>query len=172
MCSAQLSYGIPADLADDLFDVSETTANLCLGHFCGALTESLASVYLRNLTAHDLQRVEQEFAAAGFPGCIGCLDGAAWARTNCPKALQDVMTGKDAEATVRMLWVWSFQFNLAGAINDLNILEASSHFSRVSGGSFPPVSTSYNISGKPILLVLLPHRWNLSTVENFYPVAF
>lgn len=37
----QLGYGIPADLCDDLFEVSETTASKCLVEFC----QSVGNVY-------------------------------------------------------------------------------------------------------------------------------
>ena len=44
------------------------------------------------------------------------------------------------------LWIWSFQFGLPGAFNDINILEASDHFSKVLAVVFPPVGISYTIS--------------------------
>ena len=43
----QLSYGIPADLSDDLFDVSETTTSLCLTAFSSAIIDGFRSDYLR-----------------------------------------------------------------------------------------------------------------------------
>jgi len=151
----QLAYGIPVDLADDLFDVSETTASLCLVEFCKAVVTCFSTQYLRSPTPQDLQRIEKEFSKVGFPGCIGCLDCAGWDWKNCPKALQGIMVGKDGKSTVRMevvcsldLWVWSFQLGLPGAFNDLNILEVSNHFQEVLCGAFPPIYPSYTLSGK------------------------
>lgn len=66
----QLSYGIPADLGDDLFDVSEKTAATCLEKFCTSVIKDLGAVYLRKPTEDDIIRIEREFRLAGFPGCI------------------------------------------------------------------------------------------------------
>lgn len=113
------------------------------------------SFYLREHNVDDLERVERQFERAGFPGCIGCLDCAGWSWKNCPTALQGIMKGKDGEPNVRMeaicdldIWVWSFQFGLPGAFNDLNILEVSNHFNRVLAGEFPQVKASYTLSGE------------------------
>lgn len=165
----QLSYGIPSDMSDDLFDVSETTASLCLEEFCVAVTASLGPTYLREPNETDIERIENEFRLAGFPGCIGCLDCSGWRWKNCPKALQGMMTGKEGKPSVRMevvcsldLWIWSFQFGLPGSMNDLNILELSDHFSRVLSGKFPPVSPSYKIAGRPF-------SWYYYLTDGIYP---
>lgn len=42
----QLSYGIPADLADDLFEVSETSAYLYVTAFCLTVADGFWSEYL------------------------------------------------------------------------------------------------------------------------------
>lgn len=156
MCALrQIAYGIPSDLSEELFNVSETTARKCLVEFCTSVLNCFASLYLREPNISDLERIERQFARAGFPGCIGCLDCAGWSWKNCPVALQGIMKGKDGEPTLRMeaicdldLWVWSFQFGLPGAFNDLNILEVSNHFNRVLAGEFPQVEPSYTLSGE------------------------
>lgn len=43
----QLSYGIPAELVDSLFDTSETTAAFFLRQFCSGVSAAFKSVYLR-----------------------------------------------------------------------------------------------------------------------------
>lgn len=164
-----ISYGLPADMADDMFDISETTANLCLESFCAAVMNGLGFRYLRDPTAEDIARIERSFAAAGFPGCIGCLDCAGWGWKNCPVALQGIMKGKSGKAEIRMevicdldLWIWSFQFGLPGAFNDLNILETSNHFAKVLSGSFPPVSPKYRIDGNEF-------NWFYYLTDGIYP---
>lgn len=151
----QLAYRLPADIADDLFDISETSASLCLIELCTAVNNCFQVEYLRAPTTADLARIEREIKNVGFPGCIGCLDCAGWRWKNCPKALQGVMVGRDGVPTVRMeaicsldLWIWSFQFGLPGVFNDLNILEVSQHFNEVLCGSFPPCTPSYEIAGQ------------------------
>ena len=153
----QIAYDIPADLADDLFDVSETTAADCLEHFCSSVRACFGAHYLREPTAEDLVRIERQFARLGFPGCVGCLDCAGWEWKNCPKDLQGVMRGKEGRSVLRMeviadldLWIWSFHFGLPGGFNDLNVLEVSNHFEKVLAGEFPPMKPSYKIDGKHI----------------------
>ena len=165
----QLSYGLPSDLADDLFDVSETTSSRCLESFCQSVTSCFGHIYLRSPNQDDLVKIEKRFREAGFPGCIGCLDCAGWTWKNCPKALQGIMKGKDGVPSVRMevicdldLWVWSFQFGMPGALNDLNILEVSSHFHDVLAGVFPPSQPSFTISGKVF-------TWFYYLTDGIYP---
>lgn len=164
-----MAYGIPADLSDDLFDVSETTAFLCLFEFCEAVINCFETEYLREPTVEDLKRVERRFAEVGFPGCIGCVDCAGWFWKNCPKALQGAMIGKDGKPCLRMevvcdldLWIWSFQFGLPGVLNDLNILEVSDLFSKVLCGSFPPVCPSYTVNGQAF-------NWFYYLADGIYP---
>lgn len=40
-----LVYAIPADLADDMFDVSAVTASFCLKEICQAVNVCFGSVY-------------------------------------------------------------------------------------------------------------------------------
>lgn len=108
-----MSSGVPADLSDDLFEVSETTASLCLEEFCLAECSALGMQYLREPTAEDIDRIEKHFRLAGIPGFICCLDCSGWSCNNCPKSLQGIMTGKERKPTVRMevicsldLWIW------------------------------------------------------------------
>lgn len=150
-----LAYGIPADLADDMFNMSQTTASLCLEAFSEAIISGLKHQYLRDPTREDITRIERQFAAAGFPGCIGCLDYAGWTWKACPVALQGIMSGKNGKPETRMevicdldLWIWSFQFGIPGALIDLSVLEVSEHFSRVLSGTFPPCSPKYRIHGR------------------------
>lgn len=98
----QLSYGFPSYLSDDLLDVSETTAALCLEDICPAVKAPFGFVYLRDPTPEDKLRIEREFQAAGFLGSIGCFDCSGWARNNCPKALQGIMMEKDGCTHGRM----------------------------------------------------------------------
>lgn len=71
-----LSCGLSADLADDIFNVAETTAQLCLKAFSESVIYAFFPEYLRDSTADDIARIKRQFASAGFLGCIGCLDCA------------------------------------------------------------------------------------------------
>lgn len=151
----ELSYGLCADLMDDLSEVSSTTARDCLVNFCTCTVEKFGPKYLRAPTAEDLMRIEKKFRALGFPGCIGAVDCAGWVWKNCPKALQGSLKGKGAKPERRGdaicdmdLWIWHWQFGFPGVYNYLQILDNSDHFANVLSGSFPSVAPSYNISGQ------------------------
>lgn len=157
----QIAYAIPSDFCGDLFDVSESTAAECMSKFCEAVVCHFSAEYLRSPTAEDIARVEGQFRAAGFPGCIGCVDCAGWSWKNAPKAMQGSLIGKDGAPCLRMevvcdlsLWIWHFQFGFPGVMNDLNILQVSKHFTDFVCGTFPPVAPTYKICGE--------------TFQNFY----
>jgi Plant transposon protein len=148
-----LAYALPSDIADDMFEVSETTASMCLHEFARAVVECFEAEYLREPTEEDLIQIEKQFREAGWPGCIGVVDCAGWFWKNAPTSLAGVLSGKEGTPCLRMevvcdldLWIWHFQFGLPGAYNDLNILDVSSHFNRVLAGAFPPVAPRYFIS--------------------------
>jgi Plant transposon protein len=150
-----LAYALPSDIADDMFEVSETTALMCLHEFARVVVQCFDEEYLREPTGQDLIRIEKQFRKAGWPGCIGVVDCAGWFWKNAPTALAGVLSGKEGKPCLRMeavcdldLWIWHFQFGLPGAYNDLNILEVSSHFNRVLAGAFPPVPPTYFIAGE------------------------
>jgi len=114
-----LSYALPADLSDDMFDVSPVTASQCLKEFCQAVYACFGKCYLQTPTMHEIIPIEREIAAVGFPGCMGCLDCAGWEWKNCLKALQGIMKRKDGTPCVKMeltcyldLWIWSLSINL------------------------------------------------------------
>ena len=148
----QIAYGIPSDSCDNAFEISETTASMCLITFCRQVVTRFASEYLREPSQDDIARIEKRFRTAGFPGCIGAVDCAGWKWKNCPKALQGIMIGKDGSPNLRMgaicdldLWVWHFQFGFPGRNNDLHILNVSPHFARVLTGQFSHELPTYSI---------------------------
>lgn len=98
----QLSNGLLADITDDLFDISETKAALCIHHFFAAIIDECGVFYSRDPTLADITRTEMSFRKAGFLGCIGCLDCAGWAWKNCSNALQGIMVCKDGNPNARM----------------------------------------------------------------------
>lgn len=165
----QLSYGFPADLAEDMFEVSETTAAKCLEEFFVSVVKCFPHHYRRLRSENYLENIEGQLARAEFPGFIGCLDCAAWAWKNCPNALQGAMIRKDGVASVRMevicsldLWIWSFQFGLPGAMNNLNILEVRNYFSKVLSDVYLTSTPSYTVSGQVF-------DWFYNLRDGIYP---
>lgn len=145
-------------MSDELFEVSESTANLSLDAFCISVSAGLRGIYLREPTTEDIERIAQAFRLAGFPGCICCLYCSAWKWKNFPKALQGIMTYEESRRSVRMevicsldLWIWVFQFGLRGSMNVLNILEVRNHFTNVLSGKLPLLTPSYIIAATNLI---------------------
>lgn len=63
---SQLSYGVSVEMWIDLFDISETTADLCLHQFCCCFNTAFGAVYLRKPTVAEVTRIEVEVRTAGF----------------------------------------------------------------------------------------------------------
>lgn len=105
-----IAYGIPADLCDDAFEVSETTDQLCLDEFCKAVASRFGSVYLRAPTEEDLVRIDWYFRNVGFPGCIDAVDCAGWIWNKCQKSLQGIMVGKERTPVLRLESICDVEF--------------------------------------------------------------
>lgn len=63
------------------------------------------------------------------------------------------MTGTDGHPCLRLeaicdldLYIWAFQIGFPGAMNDINVLHTSDHFSRVLNGQFPPSAPKTKIN--------------------------
>lgn len=55
---SMLSYGLPADLADDLFNMQRSTARISLEEFCITINTCFAEEYLHSPTTESMFRVE------------------------------------------------------------------------------------------------------------------
>jgi Plant transposon protein len=153
----QLSLGVGADAVVEYCRVSESTASECLKRFCAAVSAALGKEYLRNPMAQELARIESEYAALGYPGCIGCVDCASWEWDNCPVALQGNHRGKGKKAECRVevvcddyLYIWHLLFGTPGSKNDINIMKASTLFSNIRAGKWPPCRPQIDVAGFPL----------------------
>lgn len=72
----QVSYGLPANIVNDIFDISKTMAELCLHHFFAVIIDTLGVFYLRDPTLAEITKTEMSLRKTEFLGCIGCLDCA------------------------------------------------------------------------------------------------
>jgi Plant transposon protein len=113
-----------------------------LQRFCAAVPTALGHEYLRNPTAQELEGIEDEYAALGFPGCIGCVDCASWGWDNCPIAWQGNHRGKGKMAECRLevicdyyLYIWHLKFGIPGSKNDINTMNASRYITTFGLGS-------------------------------------
>jgi hypothetical protein len=80
-----LSLGVGADAVVKYVRLSESTISECLKRFCAGVVQEGISTEPKT---DELRRVENEYAALGFPGCAGCVDCASWEWDCCPTAWQ------------------------------------------------------------------------------------
>jgi hypothetical protein len=85
----------------------------CLKHFCNAIASTLKREFLRVSNCEELAAIEKQYAAMGFPRCIGCVDVASWFWSKCPVGWQGQDTGKDGKPCSRLevicddsLYIW------------------------------------------------------------------
>ncbi|GJT29356.1 ALP1-like protein isoform X1 [Tanacetum coccineum] len=98
----QLAYGNTPDAFDEYLQISEHTARDCLLQFKKCIIDLYLSKYLRKPTLEDVEKIyTQHEDAHGFPIMLGSID---------------------------YLWIWHSFFRVAGANNDINVLDNSSLF--------------------------------------------
>ncbi|XP_065861674.1 uncharacterized protein [Euphorbia lathyris] len=148
-----LAYGSPADALDEYIKISECTALECVEIFCRAVIEVYGPVYMRRPNNADVQRlVQMHEEHHGFPGMLGSLDCMHWEWKNCPVAWKGQYTRGDHGCPTIMLeavasvdlWIWHAYFGVAGANNDLNVLNRSTLFKETLAGRAPSIQFNVN----------------------------
>ncbi|KAE9191443.1 hypothetical protein PF005_g18844 [Phytophthora fragariae] len=141
----QLAYGMPADAVGEYVRIAETTAIKSLKRLCAAVDDVFGEEYLRAPTAADVEQLQVMHAKRGFVGMLGSLDCMHWAWKNCPTAWAGQYTGKESKPTIVLeavvssdLWFWHAFFGMPGSHNDINVLDRSDLFSRVTNMTAPP----------------------------------
>ncbi|GJX90653.1 putative nuclease HARBI1 [Tanacetum coccineum] len=105
----QLAYGTTRDAFDEYLQMSEHTARDCLFHFNKCIISLYMSKYLRKPTLEDVENIyDKHVTRHGFPGMLGSIDCMHWEWKNCP--------------------IWHAFFGVAGANNDINVLDNSPLF--------------------------------------------
>ncbi|XP_071740745.1 uncharacterized protein [Rutidosis leptorrhynchoides] len=111
-------------------------------------------MYLRKPTADDIARLynfhEQKH---GLPGMLGSIDCMHWEWKNCPIAWQGQYTRGDKKGPSIMLeavasqdlWILHAFFGMAGANNDINVLNYSPLFNTIKECTAPP--SPFNVNG-------------------------
>ena len=89
-----LVSGFPADEVDEYARLSDSTINETVHRCTRNILEKYKPDNLREPIRADLQGVKDDYADAGFPGCMGCGDCSHWDWRICPVALHVQYQGK------------------------------------------------------------------------------
>jgi hypothetical protein len=168
-----IAYGCSPSAFQDYFQMSETTARLCLLKFCRIVStdESVTSIFARRMTRADARRVsalhEAQHGAAGMIGSLDCMH-VGW--KNCPVAWQGSQMGKSGKPTIVLeavadynLWFWHSSFGWPGSLNDINIWNRSCLLKSFLDGSFArDVDFEFQVGNK-----VFKRLWLM--VDGIYP---
>lgn len=142
----QLAYGTAPDAFDEYLKISERTSRECLQYFCEFVIDIYGPKYLRKPTADDIQHLyEKHKELHGFPGMLGSIDCMHWEWENCLVAWQGQFhRGDHSHPTIMLeavasydLWIWHAFFGVAGANNDINVLNQSPLFNDIINDRAP-----------------------------------
>nr|XP_025880464.1 uncharacterized protein LOC112938633 [Oryza sativa Japonica Group] len=146
-----LAYDIPADSLDEVVRISESTMIEAFKHFVKAVVDVFADQYLRAPTAEDTARLMAINTPRGFPGMLGCIDCMHWRWKNCPTGWKGQYSGHVDGPTMILeavaskdLWIWHSFFGLPGSLNDINVLQRSPLFQRLTSGTAPELEFMVN----------------------------
>ncbi|XP_071708838.1 uncharacterized protein [Rutidosis leptorrhynchoides] len=127
----QLAYGTTADMFDEYLQMSE---------------ELYVDIYLWKPTSSNIARLysahEEKHGFNGMLGSIGCMH---WKWKNYPVAWKGQYAGGHQGHPTIVLeavasydtWIWHAFFGVAGANNDVNVLNKSSLFDYIKKGTAP-----------------------------------
>ncbi|GJS81787.1 ALP1-like protein [Tanacetum coccineum] len=133
----QMAYGSTPDAFDEYLQMSEHTARDALFFFNMCIIELYMPKYLRKPTSEDVVKIQQKHNNVhGFPGMLGSIDCMHWEWKNCPVSWKGQYGRGDKKYPTIMLeavasqdlWIWHAFYGMAGANNDINVLDNSPLF--------------------------------------------
>ena len=134
-----LAYGITGNLLDEYLNIGETTAMTSLKLFVKCVLSIFSDEYLRSPTNHDITRFLVVGQSLGFPGMLGSIDCMHWKWKNSLVGWKCMYSSHICEPTIILeavasndLWIWHALFGLPGSHNDINVLERSFIFSKLT----------------------------------------
>ncbi|GKF64761.1 ALP1-like protein, partial [Tanacetum coccineum] len=132
----QLAYGNTLDAFDEYLQMSEHTARNCLLQFNKCIIDLYMSKYLRKPTLEDVEKLYTKHENVhGFPGMLGSID-SIWEWKIFLVSWQGQYGRGDIKYPIIMLeavasqdlWISHAFFGVAGANNDINVLDNSPLF--------------------------------------------
>ena len=134
--------------------MSERQIMKCMKRFTSCIVREMEEEWIRLPTNAELLEIEKRYKSVGFPGCIGAVDCAGWQWEACPVGWQGIYKGKDKKPTMRMevlcddsLRIWSLNFGVPGARNNVTIMDHSPLFRAIRNGKWPSVRPRLCIAG-------------------------
>jgi hypothetical protein len=95
-----LGHGYPFTCIKRCVKISTTTLRKFFLHWCESLA-SLKSEYIYlPRTPEELEKVQGEYKAVGYPGCLGSIDAVKIGWDKCPHKLNALYNGKEGYPTV------------------------------------------------------------------------
>ncbi|CAO2141030.1 unnamed protein product [Urochloa humidicola] len=148
----QLAQGSAADHLDEVLKIAETTSMEAMKKFVEGVIDVFGGRYLRRPTMEDTERLLKIGEKRGFPGMFGSIDCMHWQWERCPNAWKGQFTRGDQKFPTLILeavashdlWIWHAFFGVAGANNDINVLNQSSLFLEELKGQAPRVQYMVN----------------------------
>nr|GEX07008.1 hypothetical protein [Tanacetum cinerariifolium] len=134
---SQLAYGTTPDAFDEYLQMSERTSRDCLFHFSKCIISFYMAEYLRKPTLEDVENIyNKHLTTHGFARMLGSIDCMQWEWKNCSVSWHRQYGREDKKCPTIMLevvasqdlWIWHACFRVAGANNDINVLDNSSLF--------------------------------------------
>ncbi|GKB18651.1 transcription elongation factor SPT6 [Tanacetum coccineum] len=133
----QLAYGVTPDSLDEYLQMGNHCARDCLDFFTMCVIELFMPEYLRKPDFNDIQKLYTTHNNIhGFSGMLGSTDCMHWEWKNYPKSWHGQFARGDKKYPTIMLeavasydlWIWHAFFGVAGANNDLTVINNSPLF--------------------------------------------
>ena len=153
MAIRQLAYGNTPDAFDEYLQMSARTGRECLDNFNMCVIDLFKPEFLRKPTLHDIENLYAKHEKEhGFPGMLGSIDCMHWQWKNCPVSWQgQYVSGHKKYPTILLeavashdLWIWHAFFGIAGANNDINVLDNSPLFDDLLNDEAPVAPFAVN----------------------------
>ena len=146
-----LAYDVQADSMDEVVRIAESTMIEAFKHFVKAVVDVFGDQYLRPPNDDDTRKLLASNERRGWAGMLGCIDCMHWRWKNCPTGWKGYYEGHVDGPTMILeavasqdLWIWHSFFGLPGLLNDVNVLQRSPLFQRLTSGTSPPVEYFVN----------------------------